>query len=122
METTTIKADDYSIVYDADEAMITCQGSLLLSGTEEYAPILNLLSDAADNETHTLTIDIRQLEFLNSSGINTMTKFVINVRNNKKDLKLTALGYEDTPWQVRLLKNLQRLMPDLVLHLESAQS
>lgn len=112
-----IKTDDYHIAYDEANAIVTCQGSLLLSGTDEYAPILELLTQAAVQQTEKLTLDLRPLEFLNSSGINTLTKFVINVRN-QQNLQLIGIGYEEIPWQVRLLKNLQRLMPDLQLTLE----
>jgi hypothetical protein len=112
-----IKTDDYHIVFDKSSATVTCKGSLLLSGTEEYAPILDLLNQAADQQVDQLVLDLRPLEFLNSSGINTLTKFVINVRN-RQTLQLTGMGYEEIPWQVRLLKNLKRLMPDLQLNLE----
>lgn len=112
-----IKTDDYHIAYDKEQATVTCKGSLLLSGSDEYAPILELLIQAATQQNEQLTLDLRPLEFLNSSGINTLTKFVINVRN-RQNLQLIGLGYEEIPWQVRLLRNLQRLMPDLQLNLE----
>ncbi|ALG66711.1 slr1659 superfamily regulator [Beggiatoa leptomitoformis] len=112
-----IKTDDYDIAFDTVTNVITCKGSLLLSGSDEYAPLLDLMNNATEQPIEMLTLDVRALEFLNSSGINTMTKFVINVRN-KKSLQLTVVGYEQVPWQVRLLKNLQRLMPTLVLQLE----
>ncbi|EIJ41505.1 hypothetical protein BegalDRAFT_0589 [Beggiatoa alba B18LD] len=112
-----IKTDDYDITFDATTHVIICKGSLLLSGSDEYAPLLELMNQAAEQPIEELTLDVRGLEFLNSSGINTMTKFVINVRN-KKNLQLAVIGYEQVPWQVRLLKNLQRLMPTLTLQLE----
>ncbi len=112
-----IKAEEYTIQYIAETGEINCQGSLLLSGTEEYAPILNLMLEAAEEQAEHLTLKVTELEFLNSSGINTMTKFVINVRN-RKSLALTVVGLDGTPWQVRLLKNLQRLMPSLQLQMQ----
>lgn len=114
-----IKSQDYSVIYHQDSAAVTCEGSFLLSGSEEYLPILQLLNDAADQQSgKSLTLDLRKLEFLNSSGINTFTKFVINVRN-KAAVQLTVRGYENIPWQVRLLKNLQRLMPTLTMQLDA---
>ncbi len=112
-----IKAEEYIIQYLADSGEILCSGSLLLSGTEEYAPILDLMLKAAEEQAEQLNLNVTQLEFLNSSGINTMTKFVINVRN-RKHLKLSVTGLEGIPWQVRLLKNLQRLMPTLELRMQ----
>jgi hypothetical protein len=114
-----IKTEEYSVVYDPSTATICCKGSLLLNGADEYAPILQLLNKVAERQVDTLTLDLRALEFLNSSGINTVTRFVINVRNNKNSsFSLVTIGDESVPWQVRLLKNLQRLMPSLTLNFE----
>ena len=112
-----IKTDDYCITYNSETATVICKGSLLLSSTEEYAPILQLFNTAAEQQQKMLTLDVKELEFLNSSGINTFTKFVINVRK-KQTLQLVAMGYGEIPWQVRFLKNLQRLLPTLTLKLE----
>jgi hypothetical protein len=112
-----IKTDDYSVTYNPETALVVCKGSLLLSSADEYAPILNLLNTAAEQQSTKLTVDVKELEFLNSSGINTFTKFVVNVRK-KQSLKVEALGYGEIPWQVRFLKNLQRLFPALILNLE----
>ncbi|MDM8546499.1 slr1659 superfamily regulator [Candidatus Venteria ishoeyi] len=110
-----IKTEEYSINYDDEHHTIYCKGSLLLSGSEEYAPLLELMLGAIEkNHEGKLQLNVQELEFLNSSGINTMTKFVINARN-QKTVNLTVTGYAEIPWQVRLLKNLQRLMPNLEL-------
>ncbi|MEK8018789.1 MAG: hypothetical protein VSS75_018100 [Candidatus Parabeggiatoa sp.] len=112
-----IETEDYSVTYHPETAIVVCKGSLLLSGTEEYAPILDLLNTAADEQSTKLIVDVKELEFLNSSGINTFTKFVVKVRK-KQTLQLETVGYGSIPWQVRLLKNLQRLLPTLALQLE----
>jgi len=112
-----IQTDDYNITYLPEEATVACKGSLLLSNTDEYAPILDLFNTAIKEHPTKLTLDVKELELLNSSGINAFTKFVISVRK-KTTLELIAVGYEDIPWQVRFLKNLQRLMPALKLQLE----
>jgi len=39
--------DDYQVCYDAATATVICQGSFRLRGTEEYAPILQVLTTAA---------------------------------------------------------------------------
>jgi len=112
-----IKTEEYNVIYDPAIAAVVCKGSFMLSGTQEYAPILELLNTAAGQQSVMLTLDLRGLTFLNSSGINTLTKFVINIRKNKKP-QLVVVGYEKVAWQVRLLKNLQRLLPDLTARLE----
>jgi hypothetical protein len=48
--------DDYQVHYDAATATVVCQGSFRLRGTEEYAPILQVLTAAADAKPTTLTL------------------------------------------------------------------
>jgi len=109
-----IKEDKYQIYYDADTAIVTCQGSLMLNGPKEYEPILNLLKTAAEDQAENLTVDVRQLKFLNSSGINMMTKFVIYVCDIKQlSIQLSMAIVEKVAWQQKLAKNMKRLMPEL---------
>lgn len=111
-----IKTEDYRICYDPDSKIVICQGSLRLSGTEEYAPIVKLLNNLADQEPPRITLDLRELEFLNSSGINVLSKFVIKVRQ-QGNIQMVLQGSKNIPWQGKSLKNLQRLMPSLQLEL-----
>jgi hypothetical protein len=108
--------EEYSINYDSDKGVVHCKGSFLLNGTEAYAPILELLLKITKSNRKQAILDIRDLELLNSSGINTLTKFVIQVRNNKI-MNLTVQGDAEVPWQVRLIRNLQRLMPAIVIEM-----
>ncbi|HBB30333.1 MAG TPA: hypothetical protein DDZ80_16170 [Cyanobacteria bacterium UBA8803] len=112
-----IKKETYSINYNTATATVSCEGSLRLSGNEEYGPIVELLDHVADSEPPILTLDLRQLEFLNSSGISMLSKFVIKVRQ-KKNINIVVQGSQNIPWQGKSLKNLQRLMPTLKLELE----
>lgn len=112
-----IQTEDYSICYDPEIEAVICKGSLRLSGMDEYAPIVQLLNDIADKEPPKITLNLRNLEFLNSSGINVLSKFVIKVRQ-KKSIAMVVQGSNTNPWQGKSLKNLQRLMPSLQLELE----
>jgi hypothetical protein len=112
-----IKTTDYYINYDAEISAITCAGSLRLSGMEEYAPIIDLLNTVAEQEPPSISLDLRQLEFLNSSGINVLSKFVIKIRQ-KKQIQMLVQGSKKISWQGKSLKNLQRLMPTLQLEWE----
>jgi hypothetical protein len=116
-KTMEILAEDYQIQYDAASGTVHCQGSLRLAGTEEYAPVAQLLNEAAGQQPETMKLDLRQLQFLNSSGINMLSKFIVRVRQQGKP-QITVLGSKGIPWQGKSLKNLQRLMPSLVLELE----
>lgn len=109
-----VKGDDYCVWYEQSGTVIYCQGSLRLAGTEEYAPIVQVLENVIAQTPKKITLNLCQLEFLNSSGINVLSKFVIKVRQ-KETIKITVQGSESIPWQGKSLKNLQRLMPSLKL-------
>lgn len=116
-----IKTEDYNIWYDTKTATVNCQGSLRLSGMDEYAPIVDLLNNVAEEGPPIITLNLRELEFLNSSGISMLSKFVIKVRQ-KKTIQIVVIGSKGIPWQGKSLKNLQRLMPSLTLELEELES
>lgn len=112
-----IQTKDYSIEYDRATQTVICCGSFRISQMEEYAPIVDLLNEVTDSSPNMIILDLRKLEFLNSSGINIISKFVIKVRQ-LKNIQITIQGSKQIPWQVKSLKNLQRLMPSLHLELE----
>jgi hypothetical protein len=111
-----IKTKDYHICYDRATATVNFCGSLLLSGPAEYAPIAKLLSDAGELEPSKITLNLQHLEFLNSSGIGMVSKFIIEMRK-KGRVSMVVQGSQRIPWQGKSLKNLQRLMPTLELEL-----
>lgn len=111
MEITT---DKYSVQYDPTAQVIICQGALRLAGMQDYAPIVHLLDQAIEDQPPVLTLNLRQLNFLNSSGINVFSKFVLKVRN-QQDIHLIVQGSTEIPWQGISLANLKRLMPQLEL-------
>ncbi|HAX75291.1 MAG TPA: hypothetical protein DCY88_05510 [Cyanobacteria bacterium UBA11372] len=112
-----IRTENYSIYYDKLTQTAIFNGSLRLSGMEEYDPIVELLNEVADTQPSTITLNLRELDFLNSSGINVLSKFVIKVRQ-KGNIHMVVLGSNNVPWQGKSLKNLQRLMPSLDLLLD----
>jgi hypothetical protein len=111
-----IKTEDYRICYDPSTTTVSFVGSLRLSGPAEYAPIVQLLGEVADVESAKITLNLQQLEFLNSSDINMLSKFIIDVRK-KARVQMAVQGSQGIAWQGKSLKNLQRLMPGLQLEL-----
>jgi hypothetical protein len=112
-----ITGDEYSVVYDPEAAAITLEGSLRLQGIDEYEPITRLLDRLGEHERTELTLNLQDLKFLNSSGINILCRFVIKMRKQGTH-QITVLGSNHFPWQGKSLKNLERLMPGLKLELE----
>jgi hypothetical protein len=109
-----ITADNYLVCQQENSDTITFKGSLRLSGMEEYGPIINLLNTLADRDPNCIILDLQGLEFLNSSGISMLSKFVITIRK-KASTAITVKASKSIPWQEKSLKNLQRLMPTLTL-------
>ncbi len=113
VRTVEIKTDDYNVEYQSDIATVFLRGFLRLPGMPEYESIMNLLLDAVD-EASTLTLNLQDLEFLNSSGISMLSMFVVKVRNQGQ-AQLAIQGSNQVLWQTKSLRNLQRLMPSLKL-------
>ncbi len=111
-----IKTEDYRICYDPSTTTVSFVGSLRLSGSAEYAPIVQLLGSIASVEPAKITLNLQQLEFLNSSGINMLSKFIIEIRK-KARVQMAVQGSQGIAWQGKSLKNFQRLMPRLQLEL-----
>ena len=109
-----IQGEEYSIRYDAATSTVSFEGSLSLASIEDFAPITDLLNAALDSASPKLILNLRQLEFLNSSGISVLSRFVIKARS-QSDTTLTIQGSEAIIWQKRSLRNLQRLMPAMQL-------
>ena len=112
-----IKGQDYLVILNPELVRVTFKGELSLSGPKEYAPISELLNNLAANEPPNMTIDLRKLAFLNSSGISMLSKFVISLRKKKK-IQLIIVGSKEMPWQNKSLKNLQKFLPGLKLEIE----
>jgi hypothetical protein len=112
-----IKTDNYNVIYDKASQSIIFDGSLRLNGAEEYTSISELLEGVVKEEPEKIILNLRELVFLNSSGISILSKFVINVRK-QKNIQMVVLGTTKNPWQGKSLKNLQRLMPYLKLELD----
>ena len=108
-----IKGEEYRIHYDVETTTVTCQGSFRRRRAE-YAPIKQLLNEIAEATPSRITLDARELQFLNSSGINMFSKFVIRVRKLKRS-QLVLLGNREILWQPKSFGNLKRLMRGLTL-------
>lgn len=95
-----------------DDATVSFKCALRLSGTDDYAPILQLLKETLNKSIVPIVIDMRELDFLNSSGITMFSRFAIEARDHD-GADVQVLASQGVPWHARSLKNLQRLMPSL---------
>ena len=81
MATQEISDGSYTAVRNKDTNEVTIRGTLRLNGTAEYAPIMALLEEAL--AAGMVTVDLRGLQFLNSSGIAFLMRFAVKVRDAK---------------------------------------
>ncbi|HBE19108.1 MAG TPA: hypothetical protein DEG17_18205 [Cyanobacteria bacterium UBA11149] len=116
MDFQEIKTQDYTIQYNPESVTFTFQGELSLGGPAEYEPIAKLLEDVANQQPPSITLNLKKLAFLNSSGISLLSKFAIGVRK-RKTIKVLIQGSSDIPWQEKSLANLEKLLPSLKLEL-----
>jgi hypothetical protein len=107
-----INGESFDIRLEEDNSTVCFKGALRLSGMEDYAPILDLLKETLIHPDASIVLDLRELDFLNSSGITMFSRFVIEARD-RAGIDLRFLASEAVPWHARSLKNLQRLMPSL---------
>lgn len=107
-----IRATDYSVWIEG--SVIHYEGTLRLSGTDAYQPIYEMMQSFLSTNPSSIVLDLTQLEFLNSSGINLLAKFTIELRK-AANVGLTVLGSNRIPWQSKSLPNLQKLHKGVVL-------
>ena len=112
-----IKGEDHIVQYDPESVTICFQGELSLGGPVEYEPIKSLLEEVTATEPKMMTLDLRSLSFLNSSGISLLSKFVMGLRK-KTQIKLIILGSKEVAWQDKSLQNLKKFLPGLELNVE----
>jgi hypothetical protein len=111
-----IHGESFEIRLEEENSTVHFKGALRLSGTEDYAPILDMLKETLIGPPGLIVLDLRELDFLNSSGITMLSRFVIEARDHA-GVDVQVLASESVPWHARSLKNLQRLMPTLSVHL-----
>lgn len=109
-----IKTADYTMWLDSAQNTVFLEGAFRLAGMDSYSPIALALDEWLATGSGPMVLDLKRLEYMNSSGINMLAKFTISVRN-KGDRSMTVRGNKDIAWQGKSLTNLKKLYPSLEL-------
>jgi len=109
-----IKTHEYRVWADGSD--IHYKNTIHLSNTKAYQPIQTLINAILAARPPQIILDLTELEFLNSSGINLLAKFTIEVRK-QASAALIVKGSARIPWQSKSLPNLKKLFPALALEI-----
>ena len=107
-----VKGEDFLVTYNESRSSVEFFGTIRLRDAAEYQAIGQLLESIHGQASGTLSLDFRNLQFLNSSGINTISRFVIKARRSDS-ISLKIFGNDEISWQQKSLKNLQKLWPQV---------
>jgi hypothetical protein len=102
--------------FSIDDFTQSREGSVSQNDDGQFVSLMELFEDLLTKNPKAITIDLQALELLNSSGINTLSKFVIKARNEKNG-EILIKGTERYFWQGKILSNLKKLMPELLIEL-----
>ncbi len=111
-----IKDKEYSVKFDPSTGRLIVTGTLRLM-TKDYKEIQDLLDHIARTPPPKLDVDLCQLKMVNSSGLNTLSRFVLALRT-KTGVAVTFHGAKDQVWQAKTLQNMKHFLPSsaLVFH------
>lgn len=108
-----IKGVNYRVSYDSSQVVVTLEGVLRLD-PHDYQPLENLLDSVVASGPKLVSLDLRALSYMNSSGINVLYKFAILTRQHA-DMRLVVRAAKSIPWQNQSLPNLKSFNQDLEL-------
>jgi hypothetical protein len=111
-----IKGEDYLVSFNEPKSAVEFFGTIRLRDSSDYKAIGELLEAAWQRAPEELVMDFRNLQFLNSAGINTISKFVIIARGRERGA-LKVLGNQQIAWQQKSLHNLQKLWPKVAIEI-----
>ena len=108
--------DEYKVIYIQEKRTVKLSGEIRLRDTKNYTEIADLLQAAFDESDSSMVLDLKELNFLNSSGISTISKFVLHARKtNSTSKRIKCLGSDQIFWQKKTLPNLLKIWNKLIL-------
>ncbi len=110
-----IKDPAYRVWYEPDDQTVYFEGKLRL-GPGGYRPIEELLQNVLAQEPSRIRLHLYDLQFLNSSGLSTLFKFVVALRK-KGTIPLSVRASKEVLWHSKTLANIERFFPTAEIEL-----
>lgn len=108
-----IKDKEFTLKYDATTGRLVFTG-ILRRMSKDYKEIQDLLDHITRNPPTKLDIDIFALQMMNSSGLNTLSRFILGLRV-KTGLQVSFHGAKDIVWHAKTLQNMKHFLPSASL-------
>ncbi len=108
----TLQAGDAEITFDNTASLLTFKGSMRLANMKEYDIVADFLKDACAHCPEKLILNLEQLKFLNSSGITTLSLFILNCKKMSNP-QITVQGNNNVSWQQKSISNFQKLWSEV---------
>ncbi len=102
-----LKGEDYLVTFNEPKAAVEFFGTIRLRDSSDYKAISDLLDAACRQVPGELLMDFRNLQFLNSAGINTTTSISATTTGFLSRSRLpTCSRHAGTGWCVALILSL----------------
>ena len=112
-----IQENGYILSFDRENQTIVYKGISRLPTLSQYEKIKIFLLEAASRTTDKLILDLRGLRFLNSSGITTLSMFVIQLREDRR-IRLSIRASGNISWQAHSIHNLKKLWNEIDIEVD----
>lgn len=110
-----IEGEGYKVVYDED--MLTISGKLSLM-LEEYEVLEDFFSEILESGPSELTLNIKDLEYLNSSGIKTICVGLLLEADEIDALQMKILCSKRFTWQKETVPTFEDLVENVAIEFE----
>jgi hypothetical protein len=109
-----VKGQGYQIIYEPASATVFFRGLMRLHSAAEYAQIQEVMDQASASASPTITLDLSELEYLNSLGLGRLHGFTSQWCEDENK-HIIVRGNSSVLWQARALKNLFKARPSIQL-------
>jgi len=112
----TLNAGDSKVTFNSEDNKVNFEGSMRLANMKEYDEVGAFLKKISEGIDGSLTLNFSDLQFLNSSGITTLSLFVLNCKKSGKP-QLHVQGNKNVSWQQKSLSNFKKLWSEVLIEL-----